>query len=72
MVLESEWVASGGACSSSSSSIVGREPLQQWAQGDDDDDDDEYSSCGQLDLSTEKEKRKRGGMEKTDLKKQKQ
>lgn len=45
------------ACNQSCSS-VGREPLRQWAQGDDDDHDacdDEFSSCGQLDPSTEKE-----------------
>lgn len=41
-------------CSNQScSSSVGREPLEQWAQGDDDHDgcDDEFSSCGQLEQS---------------------
>lgn len=48
---------SASACNQSCSS-AGREPLQQRAQGDDDDHDacdDEFSSCGQLDQSAEKE-----------------
>lgn len=55
---------SASACNQSCSS-AGREPLKQRAQGDDDDHDacdDEFSSCGQLDPSAEKEGggRKRG------------
>lgn len=70
----------GSSCQrlpSKSCSSAGREPLQQWAQGDDDDDDhdacdDEFSSCGQLDPSAEREREeegfRRGGMEKWTLK----
>lgn len=56
------------ACCSS----AGREPLQQCAPGDDDDDDDhnacddEFSSCGQLDSSTERGRNRRKG--KVDIK----
>lgn len=57
VVFECRGAASSRACDQSCSS-AGREPLQQRAQGDDDDHDacdDEFSSCGQLDPSAEKE-----------------
>lgn len=63
---------SASACNQSCSS-AGREPLQQRAQGDDDDHDacdDEFSSCGQLDPSAEKDgggEKERGGGGKGDF-----
>lgn len=50
------WAASTSACNQKFSS-VDREPVQQWAHGDDHNAcGDEFSSCGQLDTSTERER----------------